>query len=203
MARFIQGGDLAFNALTLAPMHQNTYNYIASSLQSFGAGLNSFGQQFFAQASSTFNALNDAEAMRKARAILNMAGNIGQGNYIQEFWETSQVQNAQSEMQRWVMACPDIRTLYHRQLCNGYAGSYVDMDPGMVGAAQYDYRQVMNGVVDVQEDGYKFTTWLEPQREGDVRLGIDQKQDILHSWRTVQAAIASGDDPTSIWNEKL
>ena len=52
------------------------------------------------------------------------------------------------------MAQPDIRSLYHKGHCDGYSDTYVDMEPGLVGEQHYDYRRVMDGVVEETETGW-------------------------------------------------
>jgi hypothetical protein len=115
------------------------------------------------------------------------------------------MQNASLTMQRWIMAEPTVRTLFHKQLCDGYSDTYVDMYPGRVGEDHYDYRRVMNGVVVPHEErGGDATTYMEDLIPDDVELDLNDQIDIISSWQFIQAKVAErNEDPTSKYNGTL
>ncbi len=95
--------------------------------------------------------------------------------------------------------------MYHEQRCDGYSESYVDRFPGQVGENHYDYRRVMHGMVqDDQEHDWKSTFYLDELFEGDRELNFDEQVDILNTWDVVRSYLSKGqDDPTSQFGNML
>jgi hypothetical protein len=139
--------------------------------------------------------------MRRAREISRRIGWIYEKDCIRPLSTLKEFQAAQPIMQRWIMANPAVREYHIRQECDGYNKTYVDIDPGKIGEDHYDYRRVMNGVLQTDDDAKPFYTIFiaDELLAGDRELDIGEKADILSGWRYVQAIIAEGvDDPTSI-----
>ncbi len=119
------------------------------------------------------------------------------------------LQCAQPIMQRYMMANPMVQQYYFDNRIEGYSDSYVSIDHGKIGEANYDYRRVMNGIViDVEEpDGS--LTWVAPQyyedlREGDRELDMQEQSTILKSWDILELFLHAGkEDPTSIYGAKI
>ena len=109
-------------------------------------------------------------------------------------------------MQRWIMANPDVRKLYHEQRIDGYSDTYEDIHENSIGESHYDYRRVMNGIVVDNDDeeadyGWSSVTYFEDLAEEDRELRIDEQYDILSSWHYLQRYLAVGkEDPTSLFN---
>jgi hypothetical protein len=114
------------------------------------------------------------------------------------------MQQAPVVMQRWIMAEPTVRTLYHKQECDGFSDTYKDMSPGIVGEQHYDYRRVMDGVIQEDGDSWCAKFYMDDLVEGDTPLIFRDKMDILSTWERVTMYIAAGDeDPTSTTADKL
>jgi hypothetical protein len=142
---------------------------------------------------------NGSEAMRLAQAAINRAGSVFQADTIRDLYQIGELQNAPLVMQRFIMANPVVRDLYHQQRCDGYSDTYLDMEPGAVGLAHYDYRRVITGMVmEDEEHGWKIVHCLDELKEGDRPLQIEEKDIVLSVWDVVEARIREGkDDPTS------
>lgn len=208
MVQVSYGGVADFNALMYGPKHPGTMQFLQNQVQQisdFSTTLTDAGRGFVANARRLYDELHSDEALRLARAAVRRIGNVFQRDEIKSIWELAQLQNAPLTMQRWIMAEPTVRELYHQQRCDGYSDTYVDMYPGEVKDAHYDYRRVMNGVVTEDSDGAsKFTIFLDELVEGDRELTFDEKIDILNTWDIVSSLIKEGsDDPTSPWGGKL
>ncbi len=136
------------------------------------------------------------------------------GKKVESMWKTDDIrpltmiqdiQNATMLMQRWIMACPEVRTLYHNQGCEGYTGSYVDVDPGLVGDQHYDYRRAMDGLVVFDDQGdWSATTYFDELRDGDRDLLLDEQIDIQTTWEAMRYHVTRNkDDPTSMTGAAL
>lgn len=164
------------------------------------------GMVFRQKAEELYNRLNDPALEARARAFYRKAKGLCHPNAIIAFDTIPQIQAAKPLMQRYIMAEPEIRDLYHRQLCDGYSDSYVDYEPGKIGEDHYDWRRVMNGIIrDIDDDSkdskpWKAVMYCEDLHEGDMELQIDQQASILAVHDLVRQAIFGKTDPTDIFN---
>jgi hypothetical protein len=207
VAQVIIGGTDEFNALVFGNKHPGTMQFLqrqVEQLPQISQTLTDAGRQFFSTARDLYEKYNGAEAMRLARAALRKAGSVFQKDVVRSIWEMGELQHAPSVMQRWIMANPAVRSMFHEQRCDGYADTYVDVFPGSIGRQHYDYRRVMDGVVEQEEDGFRVSMYLDPLIEGDRDLSTDEKVDILATWQVVAKLMrADGEDPTSPFGNKL
>jgi len=200
----IYGGADAFNAVLYQDQHPANMNYFQKEISSFSNTLTDVGKQFFSGVQTLYDQINSSEAMRIAKAALNMAKSITQPNSIRSLFELPEIQNAPLMMQRFIMANPMVRELYHEQRCDGYSGTYIDMQPGKTQEEHYDYRRVMNGIVQQDTQGTMFyTQYLDELHHGDKELALTEQVKILDTWEIAEMFIKAGNDPTSVWNESL
>lgn len=211
MINVVYGGADAFNALAYGvDQHPANTQYFQRQIESISNTLTDVGQSFFANTQQLYNQVNNSEVMRIARAAVRTAKSLFQPNQILSIFDMASMQNAPLVMQRWIMANPTVRELYHKQQIDGYSDSYVDVSPGIIGEQHYDYRRVMTGIVqDVEgtegeEDSWKVCYYPDELHEGDKELTHDERVDILSTWSIVEMFVAAGkSDPTSPWDAKM
>ncbi len=203
-------GAAAFNAIAYAPKHQGTLAALQREGERFGHVFAQVGQGFFTPLEEVYDRFNGAEAMRMARATVNKIKGLFKKDIVRSMWDVSEMQQATPMMQRFIMAEPTVRALYHRQGCDGFSPTYVDMYPDAVGVNHYDYRQVKNAIVqelppdENGEGDWKVQFFFDDLVEGDRELTLDEKSDILSTWDMVRAIVEQGDDdPTSPFAGKL
>lgn len=189
---------------------QNPANkaYILNQLDSYTNLLLDTGKQYFDQAKDLYEKINNSETVRAAKAALRMAKGIMRPNVITELQTTDDIRSAQPIMQRYIMAQPDIRKLYHEQRCDGYEGQYIDAFPNILGSRHEDFMAVMSGMIDefVDEKGddtWKTTMYAFDSSFDDAELTVIEKVDILHTWEIVKLAIEAKLDPTDVWGGNL
>lgn len=179
--------------------------------QAQGLFENVISKPFLDNIRGLYNQLNDPRLESQARNFTRQIKGLFHPNTIVPLLSVEEIQKALPMMQRYMMACPDIRTIYHKQLCDGYSDSYVDLEPGVVGAEHYDYRRVMNGIgfcySDEDEKG-KFETWkainyFEQLREGDEELTFIQRDMVLDAWALASQALAEKIDVTDIFGGSI
>jgi hypothetical protein len=204
MAQVLIGGAQEFNALLYSPKHPSTVDFIKNQLNNFSNTLTDAGRTFLQDSSELIEKFNGSEAMRLSRVAYKKVSNLFQKDVIKPLCEVTEFQIAQLQMQRWIMAEPTVRTLYHQQRIDGYSETYVDVQPEATGDEHYDYRRVMDGIVtDLPVDGdseagWSHTQFIDDLKEGDRELDIDEQSDILITWANVKAIIDAGkEDPTS------
>jgi hypothetical protein len=167
----------AFDALAYGLPNVNTLQYLQQGIQQVQQYLTPIGQQFMAKVNEYYEAANGSEAMRKARAAINKAQHLFQTDTIQHMNTIGQFQNAGHVMQRYVMANEVVQQMYEDHRLEGYQGMYVAPFEGQFREQNYNWRRVMNGVMQMDEDpdgSFWFQTWDETLLAGDRELGSDR-----------------------------
>jgi hypothetical protein len=196
-------GD-AFGNVVFGEQHPANLAYFQKQIESVGAMVGQATNSFYQGAAALYERFNGSEAMRMARAAVRGVTSLFAPNVIQDILNMGAMQQAPVVMQRWIMAEPTVRTLYHKQECDGFSDTYKDMSPGIVGEQHYDYRRVMDGVIQEDGDSWCAKFYMDDLVEGDTPLIFRDKMDILSTWERVTMYIAAGDeDPTSTTADKL
>ena len=197
------GDDVSFRALAYGyEKHPGTLSFMESTMNNVSNVLTAGGQAFLSNARSIYDNLNGSYAMQMARAACNKVGNMFARTDIHEIREIEKLQNANLIMQRYIMASPEVRTVFQSQLCNGYSETYVDMYPGKIGEDHYDYRRVQNGILNDEDE--RITYYLDDLVEGDRELAFDEQLAIKATWKVVADLMKYGSvDPTDPLNGSM
>lgn len=204
----IEGGPHEFGALAFGEVHPATLNFLESQAYNLSHALNDAGRRFMQRGQQIFEQFNGMEAIRRTKAALRSIQHAFQPDSIRYLDNIASMQQAPVAMQRWIMACPVVREHYHQNRCDGYSDTYVDMEPGSIGANHTDWQKVMNGLllphdVEGQEADWKCTTYFHTD-EGDVRLTLTDQIDILSTWDAIKSMMGPGkEDPTSPYCDKM
>lgn len=192
-----------FAAMTYAAPSSRMVDYVRNEFARAQQVMSEAGQHLLYRAEQSFNDFMNSDAFRIARAAMHHGLSMWGRNEIQPLKEVWRVQHAPMVMHRWVMAHPELRTLYHRQQCDGFAETYVDAQPGVVGELHDDYRRIHDGEL-MEEDGELFFENLSTDIETAAdELTYEQQIDILQTFNTVDIAIAQNLDPSSKREENL
>ncbi len=206
--RIIHGGIDGFDAVMYGEQSQQNLGFFANQMQMLSQPLVQANAYFVEKAQNLYDKFNGSEAMRIARAAMRAVQGVFMKDQIQYLPALHSCQIAPPTMQRWIMANPVVREMYHDQRIDGYSDTYVDTEPGRVGVDHYDYRRVTDGVLRFDnpdpEIAWEMTRHCEILNEGDRNLELYEKADILDTWDIVEAFMSNGDrDPTSVWNNKF
>lgn len=196
----------ALSSLSFPEVSQQAQDWVRTQLFSDNAMLTQAGSEFLNTSVAAYRDLVDGAAIRGVRRLARMVTGLMHPNSIYAMRDYSELRTAKPVMQRYIMACPEIRSLYHRQLCDGYSDSYFDMEPKSIGEEHYEWRQVMSGVA--QENPNKpgeffIREYFDEMYEGDSPLTAAQKFDILDTWDVVRRALLEKIDPTNIFDSDL
>lgn len=190
-------GASGFDYLLYPEQNQMTLNYLQGQLSNFGNNVTDIGRQFLEQTRAVYDKVNDSSVVRAARAALRGAKGLFHPNIIVPLETLEEIRNAQPIMQRYVMAEPTIREVYHRQLCDGYYPTYQDMEPGKVGEAHYDFRRVMDGIIVETDDNWKATNYYEDILSEDKELTFQEKSYVISTWDMIRMFMDAGEDMTN------
>jgi predicted transcriptional regulator len=198
----------SFDYLLFPDQNPNNQYFIQQQLTRFSDTLTDAGKKFLETTKAIYEKINDSNAVRAAKAAVRMAKGIFHPNSIIYLDNLDYIRTAQPVMQRFIMAEPTIRQYYHEQKCDGFADTYVDIHPGQIGDQHYDYRRVMDAIIQDstdEEGNYEWVSknYLEDLITGDRELHFEEKIDILKTWDVMKMFISQGEDPTNIFGGKL
>lgn len=199
----IYGDSSVFDAVVYQNQNPANRTYFENQIQSIGSTLTDIGQSFFSNIQQLYDQANNSDALRIARAAIHKVESLFQPNIIKSIFELHDIQNAPVVMQRWVMANPSIRAMYQKQMIDGYSDTYYDPHRGDLLESHYDYRRVMDKVIQEDEDGWHVKFYPDDIIEGDTELTHEDKIDIISTWQIAEMFIKAGSDPTSAWDTKL
>jgi hypothetical protein len=205
MINLVYGGDDAFDAVVFGEQNPINTAYFQRQVQSVANTLNNAGQQFFSNVGEMFDRFNNSDVARIAKAAVRATKTLFMPNQICSIFDLGVMQQAPPVMQRWIMANPVVREAYHNQKCDGFSESYTDMSPKDIGENHYDYRRVMDGVIQEDNNGDSFVHfYMDDLVIGDRQLTHDDKTDVLSTWSIIEMFMkACKEDPTSVWNTSL
>jgi hypothetical protein len=202
MAQVIQAGIEGFEAMIYPDQNPMNYQFIQNQFANLGTIADKAVNDFYQRAKESAERLYNSAAVRHAKAAVRAIRNVFQTDSIGYLPTLDQIQQANPRMVRYIMAEPTIRQLYQEQMCCGYGESYVDNHPGTLGKEHYDYRRVMNGVVNevVDPDGtthLEHSEFVELLLDEDRELEFHEKVGVIRTWDLVKLFVAEGKDPTS------
>jgi len=205
MINLIYNHDNAFDAIVYGEQHPANLEFFRQQTRSLSETLTDAGRNFFSNVQQLHEQFNGSEAMRLTKAAIRASKSLFKPDIISSIFDVGEMQQAQPIMQRFIMANPVIRQMYHDQRCDGFGDSYVDMEPGKISDGHYDYRRVMHGMVQESEvDDWTASFYMEDLHEGDKHLTMDEKVDVLQTWEIIEMFMAKGnEDPTSPFNNLL
>ncbi len=208
MGILIQTAGNPFDAVKMSAFgqqHANTLQFIENQYNAVSGTLDAASQSFINASKAIYERVSSSEAIRNMKAAVNRVQSIFQSGEIRQLDSLAEIQNAHINLQRLLMAQPTLRNLYHKQGCDGYSDTYIDMNPGMVGHNHYEYQMVNDGIVTFNEDGsWESNTYLIDYHTGDSELDHTQQLDMIANWDTIENELRYGtSDPTDKYNREL
>lgn len=206
--QIVYGGGEAFTAAIVGSQNPVNRQYFLSQLEQakshIGDSFGSLGASFISGMQRMYDTFNSSRAIELTKAALNQITGVFQADVIRTISDISHFQIATPIMQRYIMANPIVRQMYHDQRLDGYSDTYVDTDPGVVGEKHYDYRRVMSGIMVPEGTDLYYTSYIEQLRDEQDELTAGDQFRILDTWANIENLILSGGkDPTSPWNADM
>lgn len=197
---YFDGDDSnAVESLFGKPM-QATQDYIAQSVQQYVHNIGQTASNIATNVMSRFQDISSSINLQRVANMRSRLNSVWQSNSIRRLPDLGSIQEAPVVMQRWIMAAPRLRSSYNRDGCSGYDGKYIDNRPGGVAETHYDYRRVMNGIVEDKS----YTNYHEVLLDRDDILNIMEKAAIKATWDVINGIVEETNmDPTSPYNEMM
>lgn len=175
-----------FNMMVYPEQHPNNQAWVQQQLYNPNVLLNQAGQEHFERLRQLHERMNNAAQLNYARSIVRNMQSSFMTNAIVPIFSPLGIDNAAPIMQRFIMACTELRNEYHKGRMDWYPDSYVDEEPSKVGFDHYDYRIAVTGMV--QDDGSYFIDAGE-LKPGDRDLTFQEKSDISVTWDYVKECV--------------
>lgn len=204
----ISGDSSVIDALLFGAPSPSSQNFFRNEINRFAnSAVGDFGAMMVGKMQNLYESFHNSAAMNMMQAALNQTRALVMPDTIYRFSRIEDFQIAQPQMQRYIMANPMIRQMYHEQKCDGYSDSYIDLYPDKIGKNHVDYQIVTNGLV--EDDPVGDMSWTNysgayDQKNGCLVLNAAQQHAIFPSWRELERIAREGEfDPVSPWNTKL
>lgn len=155
--------------------------------------------RFQAEGRAIFEMMLGDEALTRINIAINKAAAVTRPDVVSRMMNLEDLQGARPVMQAYIMANPVVRKAFHKGFCNGYEGSYVDDQPGVIGPGHKHYDAVMQGTFEHTEDGFVFTNSSNGfDNHGNVTLDRRGWADVQCTWRLAEKIMKEGEkDPTN------
>jgi len=201
--RTIQGGEQAISALLYKQQDPSLLQYLQNNIQAGADALGGVADNFVNQAKLMYDKFNNSALINASKALLYSTGtHFSQDIIIPVAYDNLGTTNL--IMQQYIIAQPDVNKLYQDNMCSGYDGVYLDRENGITGTDRYDYRRVMDGVIQ-HDDNHNGEAYIMhySQDDEEEELSFMDKSAILDTWANVVNALANGIDPTDPDMEQL
>ena len=211
----VQGGGehfaAAINGMPNPMDAQYFQQQFEAARQYIGNRTDEIARGFYEGTQRLYEQFNNTVVMRRVKNTLNQIKGIFQDDIIRTISTISDFQIATPVMQRWIMAQPLVRAAYNDQSIDGYSETYIDNEPGFKGRpeARYDYRRVMDGIIQTDENGHFFEEYPDLLLHPSDELDPYDKFRILETWNNLNNLFLLAQtgktvrDPTSVWDEDI
>lgn len=208
MATHISGGVEAFNSYVYAQPTQQDIEFFNRNTQTLFDTVGQTGLAFFNSVRDRIETIDYGRLQEYTQAALRRVSNFWDTDTIRPLKTLADVQFAPSTMIRYQMANPDVRELYHKNLCAGYDDYYVDFQPTAIGHDHHDFQMVMHGMEQYDDNGdiywMSYDETFEESENSVDHLTMSERCDIIESWNTTSKFLKNmKDDPTSRFSGML
>jgi hypothetical protein len=181
------------------------YLYIQQNMTGFSDKLTESGLAFMEHHRQVYSAIDHSEIARKARQVMRAVKGLFTPDTIVPLESLEDMQNAQLQMQRYMMAEPTLRAMYHKNRADGFRDTYEDMEPGRIGENHLDYRKVMTGtVMQTEEGGWVARQYFDELPEEDRPLDHAERMIIQRTWAAMKNIIlTTGQDPSNVFGGEI
>lgn len=202
----IDGDINTMNASFFGPPTTSTIQFLKQKQEV--EQTSSFGMaesRFKAEGASIFEMMLGDEALVRINVAINQAAAITRPDVVSRMMNLEDLQGARPVMQAYIMANPVVRKAFHKGFCNGYEGSYVDDQPGVIGAGHRHYDAAMQGTFEHTEEGFVFTNSSNGfDSDGNAVLDRLGWADVQCTWRLAEKIMKEADqDPTNPFGGSL
>lgn len=190
----VKGDEAAIKSLVYGNQSSSVIDYFKTNLHNVASTVKNVSSDFFNTASNLWEKYNSNKVLDAAKSLLYSMG----GHFNQDIIHTvryENIPNANLIMQKYIMCHPEVNSLYRKNSCNGFEGTYYNEEPNVWGKDRLDYQRVMDGVFQFESNGDGYVEFYSNEDTQD-ELNIYDKLSILETWDSVSNMLANKMDPT-------
>ena len=183
----------AFSSIVHQDDGTSDFNYFKNKVSRMSSMALNASTEFLQRGKQIFESVYSGATMNAARHAIDSVKGV-MSTVIHRCMDLDQLKLANLISQRYFMANPVVREVYNKQLCDGYSQTYHDLEPGKIGSDHYDYRRVIQGMTQFNEDdGEAYSEHFdEVLLDGDKELEFNEQIAILDSWELMSSFMLSG-----------
>lgn len=202
MSLIVEGSRDYYDALVGTAVTPSVTDYLTNNFQQFSQRLSDSAQEWYQRAYQLYDNVLGEQALRQAQIIRNNFDDIWSDSSPVYLTTVDQFQEARLIMQRYMMVEPMAREFFYDDRIEGYDGSYTDPYPTFKTEDHPDYKRVMNGVLQFDEDDdWYCVTYLDELLSDEAPLDITEQQNVLGAWQWLRNHLERKKrDPTSVWD---
>jgi len=179
-------------------LDNQTTNWLQQRSEALMGTVSATTANWLNKARTFYTTISESDAMQALRNLTAKADLSWKGNNIHLCNSIEQIQAANPIMQRYIMAMPRLRDMFLNDSVEGYSGSYENYHGDAIGLTHFDYRRVMDEIVEVHDDHFTYNKFYELIPDQDKELEFFEKVDIIRTWNLANQALDAGEmDPTS------
>lgn len=207
MAIAVYADDNVFRALAYGAPRSEDRDFLREHIEAAASRLGRTASAFVDRARERFDSFDLRALDRKLDAVKRKVRHAFDDDDIGPMTRIGQFQQAGINKQRWLMANVKARSLVQKDRMFGWRDTYRDVEPGMLGDRQYDYRCVVNGIAQNDEHGNRYIVQhldvYDAEKREELKFG-DQTMIMECMWANLEAIIEQGkDDPSDPNNGSL
>jgi len=191
----IQGDRDMFRNIVYGMPNSNVMEFVNSKMNEFTNYLGNTADKFTNNIKMMYDKYASNEALNRAKMLLNLAGTSVNEESVY-FVGMNSYHNVNLAMQRYIIANPTINEMYQKNMCYGFEETYHDNEVGVTGKDRNDYRSVMDGVIQYDQDGNGYVYHYSSNDEINPELSAVDKFTIIETWDELEIALLEDIDPT-------
>ena len=178
-------------------------DYLRNRLANVPQALSPIAERIYGAVSQSYRYVTDTLTRHGILNRLTNQGAIAGHDFIRNLTTFEQLQQATPVMQRWVMAHETIRKLYLDQNIDGYSGSYSNVFGNGVGENDYNWRRIMSGVPQENENGAYIRFYNDNLLPGDREPSHSEKVCVLTTYDYIDHMLKSNPYDFTLTSEAL
>jgi len=163
---------------------RNKFEYAANALQ----GIN---DAFIQSTMNLFNYFTSNEYINMGKQIILEGGE--RNEHVIHPVDINTIHQAGMTMAGYIMSNPVLWNMYQKFMISGFDDRFIVSDPTLPAEERLEYKQVMDGIMNVKEDGWEVKFYCLDENE---KLTSMEKITVLDAWDDAMFLIEQGIDPT-------
>lgn len=201
MATIVEGGAASLGTMAFGQVSRSVMDSLAETSRYFTEHISDRAKSFYDTVRESEKDLIHSRLNGYVKRSIRGLASLWSDNSIRPLTTLRGIKLANEATIPYIMANPVLRKKYHDNEVDGYSDTYVDEQPGEIGATHVDYMEITNGVFMENEKGELYATeYYNDLLYERNELDIEDKHNIVTlTWPAVETFLDEGKDPSDIY----